>query len=150
MADNSAPRFHHGGHSTESLLDAKTVLKAIGIKKGDVFLDAGSGTGFIALAASEIVGDTGKVYAVDSDEPSIETLQKEINSRNLKNIEAIVADLTGETPLPTHSIDICLMANVLHGFVENDEIRGVMIELTRLIKFGGTLAIVELDRKSVV
>ncbi|OGO24583.1 MAG: hypothetical protein A2Z28_07235 [Chloroflexi bacterium RBG_16_51_9] len=139
-------RFQHAGHSTQSLLDAKTVLKTIGLKAGDVFLDAGSGSGYLSLAASEIVGEKGKVYAVDIDEPSIDILKKEISDRKIKNIESIVADMTDKTPLATHSIDICLMANVLHGFVENQETTGVMIEITRVLKFGGTLAIVEFKK----
>ena len=144
--DNPTPRFQHAGHSTQSLLDAKEVLKAIGLKAGDVFLDVGSGSGYLSIAASEIVSTEGKVYAVDIDEPSIETLKKEIRERKIKNIEAIVADMTDKTPLPTHSIDICLMANVLHGFVENQETAGVMIEITRVLKFGATLAIVEFKK----
>ena len=138
--------FHHAGHSTQTLLDAKEVLKAIGIKKGDVFLDAGSGSGYLSIAASEIVGEKGKVYAFDIDKSSIDFLNKEIGDRKLKNIEAIVADMTDKTPLSTHSVDICLVANVLHGFVENQETAGVMIEITRVLKFGGTLAIVEFKK----
>src|SRR3989304_3508896 len=139
-------RSQHAGHSTQSLLDAKTVLKTIGLKAGDVFLDAGSGSGYLSLAASEIVGDKGKVYAIDIDEPSINILKKEISDRKLKNIEAIVADMTDKTPLPTHGVDVCLVANVLHGFVENQETNGVMKEITRVLKFGATLAIVEFKK----
>ena len=146
MVNNHTPGFHHAGRSTQSLLDGKTVLKAIGLKAGDVFLDAGSGSGYLSLAASEIVGEKGKVYAVDIDEPSFDILKKEISERKLKNIDAIVADITDKTLLPTHSIDICLIANVLHGFVENQETDGVMKEITRALKFGATLAIVEFKK----
>ncbi len=147
MVDNQPWRFHHAGRSTQSLLDADKVLKVIGLKSGDVFLDAGSGSGYLSIAASEIVGAQGKVYAVDIDEPSIDILKKEIIDRKLRNIEAIVADMTDKTPLSTHSIDVCLVANVLHGFVENQETDGVMKEITRVVKFGGTLAIVEFKKE---
>ena len=147
MADEQPWRHHHhSGGSTRSLLDPQRVLKAIGLKAGDVFLDAGSGKGYMSIAASEIVGDKGKVYAVDVDEVSIEALKNAVGELKLKNLEAIVADMTATTPLATHSIDVCMVANVLHGFVENKEISGVMIEITRLLKFGGTLAIVEFKK----
>ena len=145
MVDNQ-PRFQHAGRSTQSLLDAKTVLKAIGLKTGDVFLDAGSGSGYLSLAASEIVGADGKVYAIDIDEPSIDTLKKAISDRKIKNIEAITADVTAKTPLAGESIDICLMANVLHGFVENQEVAGVLKEITRVLKTGATLAVVDFKK----
>jgi ubiquinone/menaquinone biosynthesis C-methylase UbiE len=101
----------------------------------------------MSLAASEIVGPHGKVYAIDIYEPSIDTLNKEINERKLKNIEAMVADMTDKTPVPTHGVDVCLVANVMHGFVENEEADKVMIEITRLLKFGGTLAIIEFKKE---
>ncbi|MGZ7049335.1 MAG: class I SAM-dependent methyltransferase, partial [Methanobacterium sp.] len=61
--EKSGKHFHHGRSSRE-ILDPSMVLKIIGLKKGDVFLDAGSGDGYMSLAASSIVGDEGKVYAV--------------------------------------------------------------------------------------
>ena len=146
MVNNLPPRHHHAGGSTRSLLDAERVLKAIGLKKSDVFLDAGSGSGYLSLAASETVGSKGKVYAVDIHEPSIDTLKKEISDRKIKNIEAITADVTAKTPLADESIDICLMANVLHGFVENKEVAGVLKEITRLLKKGSVLAVVEFKK----
>ena len=146
MVDNPTPMHHHAGGSTRSLLDAERVLKAIGLKKNDSFLDAGSGSGYLSIAASEIIGNKGKVYAVDIDEPSIDTLKKEITNRRINNLTAIVADMTGKTPLAGKSIDVCLMANVLHGFAENNEVPGVMKEITRLLKAGASLAVVEFKK----
>jgi len=143
---NNPNRFQHAGASTRSLLDPHKVLAAVGLKKGDVFLDAGSGSGYLSIAAAEIVGDTGKVYAVDIDEPSIGILNVEINRRQITNLTAIVADMMRNTTLAGNSIDICLMSNVLHGFVENDETADVMKEINRVLKGGGILAVVEFKK----
>ena len=140
------PGHHHAGGSTRSLLDAERVLTEIGLKKGDAFLDAGSGSGYLSIAASAIVGNEGQIHAVDIDETSIDTLKTEISSRKITNLTATVADVTGKTPLPGKSIDICLMANVLHGFVENQEVAGVMNELSRVLRTGATLAVVEFKK----
>ncbi|MEE8413149.1 MAG: class I SAM-dependent methyltransferase [Dehalococcoidales bacterium] len=111
-------------------------------------MDAGCGDGYFSLTASVIVGSDGKVYAIDIYETSIDTLRKVISDRSISNLEAITADITGKTPLASESIDICLLANVLHGFVENREVEGVLKEITRVLKAGATLAVVDFKKIS--
>lgn len=136
----------HYGKSTKGVLNPDNVLTAAGLKQGEVFLDAGSGDGFISFAASKVVGDEGKVYAVDVYPESVVSIKKEVQRREVKNLEAIIADLTVKIPLNDNSVDRCLMANVLHGFVENDEVDGVMKEIRRVIMPGGAFAVVEFKK----
>jgi ubiquinone/menaquinone biosynthesis C-methylase UbiE len=143
---NSDHKFTHTGACSRSILDAERVLKATGLKKGNTFLDAGSGSGYLSITASAIVGDKGKIYAVDIDAASIEKLKEELRRQNITNIEASVADMTAKTSLIAGSIDVCLMANVMHGFVENKEVPALMKETTRLLKPGATLAVVEFKK----
>jgi ubiquinone/menaquinone biosynthesis C-methylase UbiE len=146
LVNNSSPKFRHGGSSTSDLLNSARVLKAIGIKSGDIFLDAGCGDGYISMAAAEIAGAQGRVYALDIEEPTMADLKQEISTHGIKNMEALAADITRKTPLASQSLDICLMASVLHGFVENKEVDSVMKEVNRVIKPGATLAIVEFKK----
>jgi ubiquinone/menaquinone biosynthesis C-methylase UbiE len=74
---------------------------------------------------------------------SIETVKKEIKTRNLGNMEAILADITKIIPLNTEIIDVVLMANVLHGFVAEREVEEVMNNISRVLKPGGVFAVVE-------
>ena len=53
-----------GGRSFR-LIDPSTMFKALPLKKGSIFLDMACGGGDYAIAASEIVGDEGIIYAVD-------------------------------------------------------------------------------------
>ncbi len=142
----SEKHFHHG-RSSKEILDANRVLNAIGLKKGNIFLDAGSGDGYMSLAASKIVGEEGKVYSIDVWEESINNFKGEIEKQNIENIEAFVADITQKIPLPDDSIDILYMGNVLHGFVENEEVKPVMKEIQRVIKQGGSFAVVEFKKE---
>jgi len=137
--------FHHG-KSSRDILDADFVLKSIGLKKGDVFLDAGSGDGYISLAASKIVGDEGKVIAVDIWEGSMNILKKEIQEHDIGNIETIIADISYKIPVEDKYIDICYMGNVLHGFVENEDNNEVMREINRIIKPDGIFAVIEFKK----
>ena len=45
-------RHEHSGMSSKGFLDAEMVLKYIGIKEGDRFLDLGCGDGHFSIAAS--------------------------------------------------------------------------------------------------
>lgn len=142
----SGKHFHHG-RSSKEILDSSRVLSAIGLKKGDTFLDAGCGDGYMSLTASQIVGEEGKVYALDVWEESINAFKEKIENNNIKNIEASVADITQKIPVEDENIDILYMGNVLHGFVENDEVENVMKEIQRVIKQGGLFAVVEFKKE---
>ncbi|MGB7968866.1 MAG: class I SAM-dependent methyltransferase [Methanobacterium sp.] len=133
----------HHGKTSKNILSAGEVLKATELKLGNSFLDAGCGDGYISLEASNIVGDNGSVYALDVYPESIETVKKEIKTRNLVNIETILADITETIPLDAEIIDVVLMANVLHGFVSEGEVEEVMNNISRVLKPGGIFAVVE-------
>lgn len=133
----------HGGKSSSAILNASEVLKNVGLKSGDIFLDAGCGDGFISLEASEIVGETGEVYAVDVHEPSMDILRQKIEEKDLKNLNPVLADITSNIPVEDNSIDLYLTANVFHGIVGNDELDSTMQEINRVLKDDGILAIVE-------
>lgn len=136
-------KHKHGGKSSSAILSASEVLKNIGIKKGDIFIDAGSGDGFISLEASKLVGDNGKVFAVDVYEPSMDILKENIEENGLKNIEPTIADITSSIPVKNKSIDVYFTANVFHGIVGNEELDSTMKEINRVLKDDGILAIVE-------
>jgi ubiquinone/menaquinone biosynthesis C-methylase UbiE len=133
----------HPGKSSRDVLSAGDVLKNLDLKKGDKFLDAGCGDGYISMEASKLVEDEGKVYAVDVYEKSIDALREEIQNRGITNIETKIADMTKKIPLKDNSIDKCVMANVMHGFVAEGEVPEVMEEIRRVIKPEGTFALVE-------
>jgi len=146
MTDTPQERHEHAGKSSKKYLVAEEVLQAIGLGRGDVLLDVGCANGFFSLAASRVVGAEGRVIGVDNHEESIAVLREEIRSANLTNIEAIAADVTERIPVPNDTADVCLMADVLHGFFANGEIDAVMKEVARSVRRGGRLAIVEFKK----
>jgi ubiquinone/menaquinone biosynthesis C-methylase UbiE len=133
----------HQGKSTRDILDPTRVLGAIGLDEGQIFMDAGCGDGFISLVASEIVKEKGKVYALDAYQPSLDGLRCEINELDIGNMELILADMTRAIPLEDNLVDICSMANVMHGFASEGTLEPVLSEIRRVLKPGGTFAVVE-------
>lgn len=145
--DDKKNRHIHKSKSTRDILSAKRVLSEAGLKAGNIFLDAGCGDGFISIEASSLVGNEGKVYAVDSYPESVGMVKKEVNEKGITNLDALVADLTDNIPLNDAEIDLGVMANVLHGFVANEEVEEVMKEIRRVIKVGGAFAVVEFKKE---
>jgi ubiquinone/menaquinone biosynthesis C-methylase UbiE len=136
----------HSGKSTQNIINAEEVLKNAGIKSGDVFLDAGCGDGYISIEASKMVGKQGRVYAVDVYPESIETVKTKIRDNDFNNMEAVLADITENIPLNDDSVDHVMMANVLHGFVAENELKPVMDNINRIIKSRGIFSVVEFKK----
>ena len=147
MVEEAEKRHEHHGKSSKGFLDAGKVLKYIGIKEGDRFLDLGCGDGHFSIAASQIVGKDGLVYAFDVDEESITQLQREIVEKKITNIKASVVDITKKLPLADESISLAFMSNVLHGLVENGEANSTLNEIARVTTYNGKLAIVEFKKQ---
>jgi ubiquinone/menaquinone biosynthesis C-methylase UbiE len=140
-------RIHkHGGRSSQDILDPNKVLKSINLKEGDYFLDAGCGDGFISLAASQIVKDEGQVFAVDSYQESLDILIKKVQEESINNLQVIMADITSQLPLADDVVDLCIMANIFHGFVYNDEVEEAVSEIKRVLKSDGRLTVVEFKK----
>jgi ubiquinone/menaquinone biosynthesis C-methylase UbiE len=148
MADKTGDRHEHAGRSSRAYLSAETVVAGTGLKAGDIFLDVGSADGYYSLEASRVVGGRGRVYAIDNYEASISVLKEQIEREGLGNIEAVTADATKRIPLDAGKVDVCLLANVLHGFVANGEVERVLREAARVVRAGGTLAVVEFKKVS--
>jgi ubiquinone/menaquinone biosynthesis C-methylase UbiE len=126
-------------------VDAGIVLERIGLEEGEIFLDAGSGDGYFSVEASRVVGERGKVYALDIHKESLEKLREEISRRKIKNIEIIEADLTQKLPFQEREIDIYFIANVLHGF-DPEEMSFVLWEARRVLKDRGKIVILEFKK----
>ena len=144
--DEKKKHVHHG-MTNRSFLDADYVMTFIGLKPGNVFLDAGCGDGHMSFAAARIVGRDGRVYAVDSYEESIREVRDEIASWKVGNVEPLLADITDSLPVPDASVDVFFLSNVLHGLVENEEIVTAFGEIVRVLKKGGTLAVVDYKKE---
>jgi ubiquinone/menaquinone biosynthesis C-methylase UbiE len=142
--DSADHNKRHRGKSSEKLLDKTIVLTNVPIVPGHVILDAGCGNGYMAKEFSKLTGGLGKVYALDPDSASVDSLRAEtVNT----NIRAIVGDITQQTGLPASSLDLIYASTVIHGFSQS-QMAGFVDEAKRLLKPNGTLAIVEIKKKA--
>ena len=133
----------HRGKSSESYLNKDIILKELNIHSGQTILDAGCGNGYMSKNFSNLLDNTGKVYALDPDKVAIEKLKEEIKGTN---IEPIKGDITKRTQIEESSIDLIYLSTVFHGF-SKDQIDGFQKEAKRLLKPNGKLAIIEIKKE---
>lgn len=131
------------GRSSFGLIDTTKFFRELDLKKGVTFLDVACGRGAYSLAAADIVGEDGKVYAVDLWEEGILSLRKEAVSKGFHNLTAFVSDVSQHIPVENDCVDVCLLATALHDFVGDQVDRQVLKEVARVMKPEGILAVVE-------
>ena len=134
------------GKSSFDLIDVDKFFKELDLKNGITFLDIACGRGAYCLAASTIVGEKGRVYGVDLWAEGIDLLNSAADEKKVRNITAFVSDAGKRLPVPDHSIDVCLMATVLHDFVEDKIDQEVLHEAARVVKPDGIIAIMEFKK----
>jgi len=67
------------------------------VKKGDRVIDVGAHVGYYTLLLSQLVGNTGKVYAFEPDPKNFELLKKNVEINGFKNIELIQKAVSNKT-----------------------------------------------------
>jgi len=117
-------------------LPRKNVLQEVGIKPGFHVLDYGCGPGSYIIPLAELVGKSGKIYALDTHPLAIQRVQSIASKKQLTNVETICSDC--KTGLPDKSIDVALLYDTLHGLSEPNE---VLAELHRVLKPDGILSL---------
>jgi len=111
------------------------VLKEVDIKPGFQVLDYGCGPGGYVTPLAELVGESGKIYALDIHPLAVQAVQRIASKKQLTNTETILSDC--ETGLPDNSVDVILLYDTFHALSDPN---GVLAELHRVLKPDGTLS----------
>jgi ubiquinone/menaquinone biosynthesis C-methylase UbiE len=116
-------------------LPRSDILKEVGIKPGFHVLDYGCGPGSYIIPLAELVGGSGKIYALDIHPLAIQKVQAIASKKQLKNVEAILSDC--QTGLPDNTLDAVLLYDAFHHLSDPDV---VLKELHRVLKPDGILS----------
>jgi ubiquinone/menaquinone biosynthesis C-methylase UbiE len=111
------------------------ILKEVGINPGFHVLDYGCGPGGYIIPLAELVGESGKVYALDIHPLAIQRVQDIASKKQLTNVETILSNC--QTGLPDNSLDAILLYDIFHHLSDPDE---VLRELHRALKPDGILS----------
>jgi len=116
-------------------LPRKNTLEEVGIETGFHVLDYGCGPGSYIIPLAELVGESGKIYALDIHPLAIQKVQGIVSKKQLLNVETILSDY--QTGLPDNNLDVVLLYDIFHHLSDPN---AVLKELHRVLKPDGTLS----------
>ncbi|MEM1987588.1 MAG: methyltransferase domain-containing protein [Candidatus Caldarchaeum sp.] len=116
------------------------LLETLGVAEGHVFLDVGCGKGFVSIAAAEMVGDKGCVYAVDVEQKYLEEVGRRAEALGLKNVKTLLTPAEALDGVVDESVDRAVMMLSLHHFVD---VRKAFIQLRNKLKPSGRAMMVD-------
>jgi ubiquinone/menaquinone biosynthesis C-methylase UbiE len=112
------------------------VLDEVGIEEGFHVLDYGCGSGSYIVALAELVGKSGKIYALDIHPLAIQAVRRIAAKKGITNVQTILSDC--QTGLPSNSVDVVLLYDILHNLEEPGR---VLAELHRVLRTKGILSL---------
>ncbi|MBC7328234.1 class I SAM-dependent methyltransferase [bacterium] len=103
-----------GGEKAKLLREGEELFRRMGIDKGKTVVDFGSGPGAFTIPIARLLGENGKIYAVDKNESYLRDLEEMAKNEGLKNIEIVKVGEEVALPFPSACVDIFLLFDVLH------------------------------------
>lgn len=120
-------------------------IKKLEIEKDSQILDFGCGEGKYSILFAKLLGNKGKLFALDESESKLEELRKKIIQNGLeKRIHIIHTDGELKIPLKNVIIDYALLYNVaccIHGKENQDDLVRIVRDVFRITKDSGKLII---------
>ena len=123
-------------------LSPEEFLRQSGLTEGMAVVDYGCGPGLFTMAAANIVGAEGNVYALDIEPKMVTLVVSRAAEAGLQNVQAVLNE-GPNAPLPDAVADFGICALVLHYFDRRAERLSVARELGRLVKGGGRVLVVQ-------
>jgi ubiquinone/menaquinone biosynthesis C-methylase UbiE len=110
-------------------------IAGFGIREGMTVVDYGCGPGRYTVRFSKLVGEAGKVYAVDVQALALQYVKQKMDTQGLKNIIPVLAD-GYQTDIPDHSADMAFALDMFFGV--SDPV-ALLAELHRILRPKGVL-----------
>ncbi len=115
------------------------VIRLLAIREGEQVADVGAGMGYFSDTFSEIVGESGKVYAVETDDGLLDHLEKR-NAAHVYHNTVVVRGSETDPGLPDGALDLALAVNTWHRLSDRRPQREA---LQRALKPGGRFVVID-------
>lgn len=128
----------------EAKTDATLVrdrLRMVGVKRGMRLLDAGAGSGAVSRVMCDMVGDTGRVFALDRSAERAAVADHLALEASIGNLHVVTGDVY-DSPLRRGSFDL-VWAEFLVEYL--DDPQRAVVAMSSLVAPGGKLVVGELD-----
>jgi ubiquinone/menaquinone biosynthesis C-methylase UbiE len=110
------------------------------VKTGDTVLDLGCGGGFFTVGLARLVGEEGRVIAVDCQREMIEFTRETVEKKGLLDRVTLHLCRSDDLALEGVSADFALAFYVVH---EVPDRRAFLAQLARLLKPGARFLVIE-------
>lgn len=119
--------------------DPKKLIESLEFKEGMVVADIGAGSGYYSFRIAPLLGEKGKVLAVDIQKEMIQIIKDKMKRNRIANVEPVLSE-EKDPKLPEGEVDLALMVDVYHEFAHPYEMTE---KLVKSLKKGGRLVFVE-------
>ncbi|MEJ2705520.1 MAG: class I SAM-dependent methyltransferase [Sedimentisphaerales bacterium] len=115
-------------------------LKEIGLEVGQTVLDFGCRVGHYTIPAAMVVGDEGRVFAVDKEQDSLDELRQKARAHKLRNVR--IMKTSGQTTLDfeSESVEVVLFYDVLH-YLDKGDRKKLYLEAQRVLRQNGLFSV---------
>jgi len=123
-------------------INPKAVISQLQIKPGARVADLGCGHGYFTIPLAKMVGETGRVWAVDVLPAALAEVENRALAENLKNIETVRGNLEkeGGAPIGNAECDFVILANTLY---QSQQKEAILKEALRILRIQGRLVVID-------
>ena len=118
---------------------ADELIQLLKLNKGGTVADVGCHEGYMTFKLSKVVGDAGKVYAVDVEEQKLEKVNQYASAQKINNVITVKGEYD-DPKLPLGAFDAIIIIDTYHEMDDHDEI---LQHLKTALKKGGKLLLCE-------
>jgi len=119
------------------------VVKALGIKEGEVIADIGAGSGYFSFPLARAVGPSGRVYAVDVNADMVRHMNRRIRDAKASNLVTVLCPFD-DPLLADGAIDRVFICDTWHHIEGHPKYLGL---LKKALKPGGQVVMVDFKKE---
>jgi ubiquinone/menaquinone biosynthesis C-methylase UbiE len=118
------------------------IVRALGLRPGDVVADIGAGTGLFTMLFADQVGPKGVVYAVDIGPAFLKHIAEQATKHGYEQVVTTVLNTQDSAMLPSNAIDAAFLCDTYHHFEHPEK---MLASLHGALRPNGRLIIIDFD-----
>jgi predicted methyltransferase len=124
------------------------ILEVLNIKPGNVVVDVGCGPGYFTFKFADLVGPSGRVYALDPRDVHIMYINRLVQKYGLHQVRTIQVFPEDRDPPVQEKADrvfMCSLYHFLYASLSPEDLASYLASLRNLLKDDGRLVIIDND-----
>jgi ubiquinone/menaquinone biosynthesis C-methylase UbiE len=119
------------------------VLRALGLRRGDVVADIGAGAGFWTPRLARRVGPSGHVFAVEPEIEILRLLRERLEKERVANVTPVLGR-ADEPLVPPGTCTLALIVSTYHHFPDGPRF---LRRVARLLRPRGRIVNIDFDKR---